>query len=232
MSAYSTLILAAAVFVISHLALSARAVRATLIQRLGKPAFLVAYSLVAIGAFTWLLLVYNDAPREYLWIAPTWVRHLPMGIMAVAAIFIAAGYSAANPTAVGLDQLARVADGPKGIFRITRHPILMAIALWALVHIPASGQASGIILQVSVGILAVAGMLQIDRRKAKELGDDWAAYREQSSLIPFAAIAAGRQRFVFSEIGWGRVFAGLALYAALLVAHPFIIGVSPLPMPS
>ena len=231
MELYSNLILAAAVFVVSHLVLSARGLRASMIERFGKLAFLAVYSMIALAAFAWLLIEFIGAPREYLWAAPTWVRHLPMGVMAIVAIFIVAGYSAPNPTAVGLDQLARVDEGPKGIFRVTRHPILMAITLWALVHVPASGQVSGMVIQVSVGVLAIAGMFQIDRRKARELGEAWTRYREQSSLIPFAAIVGGRQRFVFSEIGWGRVAAGLALYGALLLAHPVIIGVSPLPMP-
>jgi len=144
---------------------------------------------------------------------------------------IVAGYMGPNPTAVGLDRLAKLEDGPKGIFRVTRHPILSAIALWAIVHIPASGQMTGIILQAAIGLLAIVGMNQIDRRKAREKGEAWQAYAQQTSAIPFAAIIRGRQRFVFSEIGWLPVIGGIGLYAILISAHPHIIGVSPLPMP-
>lgn len=231
MENYGLLIAAAVTFVVTHIGFSYPPLRSRLVGGVGQVPFLIAYSLVALAAFGWMLSAYSDAPREYLWIAPTWVRHLPMAVMAVAAILIVAGYTAANPTAVGLDRLARPADGPKGIFRVTRHPILSAIALWAIVHIPASGQASAIIVQFSVGLLAVLGMWQIDRRKARDGGPDWHDYAGRSSAVPFAAILAGRQRLVVSEIGWWRIAAGLGLFAVLFGLHGSVIGVSPLPIP-
>jgi uncharacterized membrane protein len=47
--------------------------------------------------------------------------------------------------------------------------------------------------------------------------------------VPFAAIAAGRNRFAPAEIGWRPLALGVVLWAVLLWAHPWIFGVSPLP---
>ena len=231
MDVYLPLIGAAALFLLTHIGMSAHPVRAGLVSRLGQSGYLIAYSLVSVVAFAWFLISFGDAPREYLWLAPTWVRHLPMGIMLIVCVLIVAAYMGPNPTAVGFDRFVKLEDGPKGVFRVTRHPILSAVTLWALVHIPASGQVSAIILQSAIGLLAIIGMNQIDRRKARTLGEEWSTYAAQSSVIPFAAIVSGRQRFVFKEIGWLPVLGGVGLYVILISAHAHIIGVSPLPMP-
>lgn len=231
MEAYGQLLAAAAVFLATHIGLASYASRTALIAKFGQRGYLIGYVIVSFVTFGALLFSFADAPREYLWLAPTWVRHLPMGVMIIVCILIVAGYMGPNPTAVGLDRLAKLDEGPKGIFRVTRHPILSGIVLWALVHIPASGQLSAIILQASIALLAIMGMMQIDRRKARTLGEEWQAYAAQTSAVPFAAILAKRQRFVFSEIGGLPIIGGAGLYFILISAHRHIIGVSPLPMP-
>jgi uncharacterized membrane protein len=45
-----------------------------------------------------------------------------------------------------------------------------------------------------------------------------------TSNVPFTAIVEGRNRFVFGEIGWKRLGAGLAVYAIALVLHPVLFG--------
>lgn len=231
MEDYSTLIIAAGVFLAAHIGMSTHPTRDRLIGAIGKGRYLIAYTVLAFITFGWLLYAFGQAPKDYLWLAPTWVRHLPMGLMLVVCVLIVAGYMRPNPTAVGTDRLSNITDGPKGIFRITRHPILCAIALWALVHMPASGQASALILQGAIGLLAIIGMHQIDRRKSREYGEEWTGFADKTSVIPFAAILGGRQRFVFAEIGWLPILGGVGLYVLLISAHPHIIGVSPLPMP-
>ena len=76
-------------------------------------------------------------------------------------------------------------------------------------------------------VLALAGTALIDARKADTLGEDWVRFALASSNVPFWAIIEGRNRFRFEEIGWKRVFAGLALYALLLLLHPFLFGTQP-----
>ncbi len=230
MGDYGTLTVAAVVFVASHMMMASTRFKVPVSGRIGRGGFLALYVVVSLAAFAWMIHAYLNAPVAYLWIAPTWVRHLPMGVMLFACILIVAGYTAPNPSAVGLDRIARIADGPRGIFRVARQPILAAIALWSLVHVPASGQASAIIVQSAIGILAIAGALHIEARKSALLGEDWQRYAAQSSLIPFLAIVQGRQSFVFAEIGWWRLLGGAVLFAVLVSLHHKIIGVSPLPM--
>jgi uncharacterized membrane protein len=77
-------------------------------------------------------------------------------------------------------------------------------------------------------VLALLGAAGVDRRSRERDPANWAAFAAVTSHIPFAAILDGRNRLVWSEIGWGRVVAAVALYVALILAHPYVIGVSPL----
>ena len=68
----------------------------------------------------------------------------------------------------------------------------------------------------------------IDRKLAARRGADWQRFADASSNLPFAAILAGRQRLVLAEIGWWRIALALVIYVALLAAHPWLFGASPL----
>jgi uncharacterized membrane protein len=75
--------------------------------------------------------------------------------------------------------------------------------------------------------LAALGTVLMDARKAAALGADWKRFAAVTSNVPFGAIASGRNRFRFEEIGWKRVGVGLALYVVLLAAHPYLFGARP-----
>jgi putative restriction endonuclease len=58
---------------------------------------------------------------------------------------------------------------------------------------------------------------------------DWQSFAAQTSIVPFAAIAAGRTRFNPGEIAAWRWVAAVIAYALMLGGHSHIIGVSPFP---
>ena len=120
------------------------------------------------------------------------------------------------------------AETVRGIFRVTRHPFQWSVVLWAAVHLIANGDLAGVILFGAFGALGLIGTCLIDRKYAARRGADWQAFAAASSNLPFAAIVAGRQRFVFAEIGWWRVILGLAVYLVLLAVHPWLFGAAPL----
>ena len=61
----------------------------------------------------------------------------------------------------------------------------------------------------------------------RALGERYAGFKAQTSNIPFAAIAQGRQGLRLGEIWW-RLLVGLVLFAVVLMLHPMLFGVSPL----
>lgn len=220
------LILATLAFVGGHFVLSFRPVRAPLRARLGAGRFQGLYSLIAVAALVWMVLAHGAAPDIKLWDAPTFVRHLPLSLMLVAFIFMVAALIPRNPAFIWARD-ARLGDGPSGIFRITRHPMMWGVGLWALLHLAAAGDAASLVFFGGLALLALAGPVQIDRRKRAEMGAAWDAYAAATSNLPFAAALAGRTRIQWREIGWFPVIGGAVLYSVVLVLHEQMIGVAP-----
>jgi uncharacterized membrane protein len=222
------LIAAAAFLLASHYGISSTPLRGWLVARLGERAYLGLYSLIALGAIVWLIAAYARAPYLELWPTPAWLAWVPLIVMPFALVLAVSGLSTLNPTAVGAPDTLDRAEPVRGIFRVTRHPFMWSVGLWAGAHIIANGDLAGLVLFATFGTLALLGTLLIDRKFAARRGADWQRFAAASSNLPFAAILVGRQRFVFAEIGWWRIALALVVYVALLGAHPWLFGASPI----
>jgi len=218
-------------FVGGHFALSSWPVRSPLVVRLGERGFAAFYSVVAAIGLGWTIWAYVDAPYAELWVAPTGVKHLTLSVMILASILAVASASPQNPAVAG-KPAPDFAQGPVGIFRITRHPFNWGTALWALTHMAANGDAASVMMFGALAFLALAGSAHIDSRKRRQYGSAWDSYARQTSHVPFVAAAQGRTRIVWSEIGWRPVVVGFALYLMLLVLHEPVIGIAPMSLVS
>jgi uncharacterized membrane protein len=105
--------------------------------------------------------------------------------------------------------------------RITRHPFLWGVALWASVHLIINGDLASLILFGSLLLLAVGGTLSIDAKRRRNGGEQWIKFAEVTSDVPFAAIAAGRNRLgpALAEIGSWRFLAAILAYAVAFYLH-------------
>ena len=75
---------------------------------------------------------YASAPREPLWAGNA--GDFPTSLMPIAFVLIVCGYWR-NPTMVGADGLLKSEDPARGMIRITRHPLMWGIMLWAASHL-------------------------------------------------------------------------------------------------
>ncbi len=223
------LALAVLVFVGSHVLVSSTPLRGVLVGVLGETGYTIAYSAMSAVFLVWVGWAYRAAPYEELWAPVAWARWVPILVMPVASVFLVAGLTTPNPTAVGGDRLAGRGEPATGILKVTRHPVMWAFALWAMAHIPINGDAASLFLFGSMLVLALAGQPLIDRKKKARLGADWERLAAVSSNLPFAALLSGRTRVSLAEIGWHRIGIGLVLYLGFLDFHARVIGVSPLP---
>jgi len=198
--------------------------RAAAVRGIGRGAYLGLFSLASLAGLAWMALEYKRAPYEALW---TGVRWVPVAVMPFAFILLACGLLARNPALLGQAAALRQDDAARGMLRVTRHPIMWSIMLWAGAHILAVGSLQAVVFFGGLLLLAAAGTVLQDARKAAELGTDWARFAASTSNVPFAAIARGRNRFSAREIGWGRPAIGLVLFAATLYFHPWLFGFRP-----
>ena len=185
------------------------------------------WHLVAAAALVWMIHASIGAPIVDLWTPNTAARHSSLTVMLIVSILFVCGLTTPNPTIVGGGRLA--ADGPVGIIKVTRHPLMWAFGLWGLTHIAANGDAASVIFFGSFAALALVGTRLIDRRKRTSMGEVWPPFAAATSNLPLAVMVGGRVLVGLGEIGYGRLLGGVALYAVLLFLHPFIFGPDVLP---
>jgi uncharacterized membrane protein len=225
----TALIVAALAFAGTHLVLSHPPVRNRLVARLGEKAFRALYSVVAAACMAWLVMAYSGASHVVAWVAGDWARWIVLAAMACATVLLVCGLTSANPTLAGAEGLADGATVGGGIFAVTRHPVLWAIALWAGGHVLVRGDGAAVVMFGALAGLALIGMAHIDRRR-RAVGD--ATFRRLdaiTSAVPFRALFEGRAHFSFSAIGWWRLALALVVFVATVALHAWVIGLDPLP---
>jgi uncharacterized membrane protein len=178
------------VFLGAHVFVSMRGHRAALIARLGEGPYKGLFSLVSVIGL--VLIGYGFARYRAeglipLWYPPAWTRHIVEAAMWPASIALVAAYI------------------PGDIKRVLKHPLLVAVKLWAGAHLCANGDLGGIILFGSVLAWAVYDRVTLKRRS--DAG---------SPPIP----VGGRRNDLIA------IVVGTIVYAVLgLVFHPIVIGV-------
>lgn len=220
------LVAAAAAFVLMHLLVSGTRLRDGLVARLGEGPYMGLFSLATVAALAWMGGAYGTArgDNQVWWTAETWMRHVALVIQFAAFLLIVPGLLTANPTSVKQEGALDRAEPARGVLRITRHPFLWGVALWAAGHLLVNGDLASFVLFGALLSLAVLGTASIDAKRLRALGPKYKAFMAQTSNVPFAAVLAGRQRLQVGEIGW-RLAAAAAVYAAVIWAHPWIAGV-------
>ena len=184
------LILGLVVFLGIHTLSIFRDTRARLIARLGEgrfKGFYSALSVIGIALIIWGFSHYRAQGLVPLWSPPVWTRHLALTLMWFAFVALASGFTP-----------------PGKIVGWLRHPMLVAVKIWALAHLLANGDLGALVLFGSLLAFAV-----VDRIAVKKRGD------------------MGRPRSARFTMGdtMALVFGTLA-YAAMLFLHPVLIGVA------
>jgi uncharacterized membrane protein len=172
--------------------------RDRLVQRLGEGAFKGVYSLVSLAGFVLIVWGYGlsrEAP-VMLYAMPSGFRHLAALLMLPVFVLLLAAYL------------------PGRIQRATKHPMLLAVKLWALAHLLAQSVTGGSLADVLLfgGFLiwAVADRISLKRRAAA------------GGLRAVPALPASDFNDAIAVVG------GLAVYVAIVLwLHAAWFGVRP-----
>ncbi len=229
----ANLIAAAAFFVLIHLVVSGTRVRDGLVARLGQGPYMGLFSLASVAGLVWLGFAFAGG-RASDWNVAYWApgpatRGVQLILQLIALLLIFPGLTTPNPTSVRQEGALERPDVVKGMLRITRHPFLWGVAIWATGHLLVNGERASLVLFGAMLLLALFGTASIDAKRRRALGPTWDSFAAQTSNVPFAAILAGRQKLVLGEIGWWRILVAFALWAGLAWAHPMLFGVAALP---
>lgn len=191
------LIVGLIIFLAIHLLPTNVELRDGLVARFGANAYKAIFSAVSIAGLIVIVLGYhkmqlNPGKNPVLWDPPTWTRHIALLLMLPSMVLFVA------------------ASIPSRIRNAVKHPMLMAIKLWALAHLLANGDVASVLLFGSFLAYAVYDLKSVKVRGA--LGP-LGAKAPSSIANDLIAVAIG-----------------LALYTGLLYGgHARLIGVEPLP---
>ena len=221
---FAELVVSAGGFFAIHIGVAGTALRDKIALRFGGAGFQILFSIMSFLLLIWMIASYRIAPGIVLWDIQ-YLHWLPVLLSPFAAIFLVAAYSSPNATAAGGGKALRQDNPDRGIFRVTRHPLLMGIALWAFAHMAANGDVASLILFGSIFATSVFGPASIDAKLKRRAPEAYENLAKVTAIIPFAAIVQGRTQFSFSEIGVVRIAGGLALFVALYYFHEYAAGV-------
>ncbi|HYD88242.1 MAG TPA: NnrU family protein [Vitreimonas sp.] len=224
---------ALALFVLIHVGVSATGLRGQLVRRIGEGPYRALFALVSLALLVWLIQGYAamradpfDPLNEALWAPPSWLRW-PAYVLTFLGVSLAiAGVLTPGPTYAGFETRSlKRAEPAHGVLRITRHPFLWGVALWAAGHLLVNGERSAVMLFGVLGLMVIFGARSIDRKARARDAAGWSAFEEATSNVPFMAITQGRNRLALGEIGW-RGLAGIAAAVLLALGHEPAIGVA------
>ena len=211
------LIAAAAVFIAMRRVIAGTRLREVIVARIGERLYLAVFSVTTVLVLTWLGFAYagaRSAPaNRHLFELGVDLRPAQLALQLAAIVLIVTGLSTANATITTLGGLVRRKQPVQGILRVTRHPFLWGVAIFAIGHMLVRADVASWILFGTLAFVALTGTVSIDAKRKAAFGDAWDAFAARTSNLPFAAIVQGRQPFRPGEIGWLRFSVAAGTFA-------------------
>ena len=222
-------LLAISAFIIAHVVPPVPSIRAFLIALIGRPLYILGYSLLSLALLAWIIVATRRAPYISLWDPAPWQAVITLALMPLAFWLVIAGLAEPNPLSITLRRASpEFLPGP--VVTITRHPVLWGFVIWAGAHIPANGDVVSLILFGGMLAFALGAFPTLDRRARRRLGEEsWQALSQITSAVPFAAIVARKATFRPNSLFFVcTAVAVLAYLWFLLEGHRILIGLDPL----
>lgn len=211
-------ILSAAAFLATHSIPLRPALRQPIEARIGKRVFLALYSALSIAALAWLIVAAGRAPYVEIWAWAPWQLWVPQIGMALVCWIAALAIGRPNPFSFGGARNAEFDPATPGIVGWMRHPLLVAMAIWAGAHVVPNGDFAHVLMFGAFALFALLGVVMIDRRHKRIMGAAWTALRAETKCCPRPQITRN---------GLMRTAVAALTYGLLVWAHPLLFGVYP-----
>jgi uncharacterized membrane protein len=136
-------------FLAPHALPMAPPLREGLVRRWGENRYKIVFSLVSAAGLAMIVAGYATGERGTQWFAPSpAARAIAPSSMTVAFILLAA------------------AHGPSHLRALLRHPMLIGVLIWSVVHLLANGDARGTVLFGALAAYAAIDLLSVVSRGA------------------------------------------------------------------
>ena len=196
--------------------------RERLVKRIGYRPYIIAFSVLSILLFGWVIHEVLVAESFLLWDHQTWQAQLLVVVMLPACILWACAIVQPCPLSIG--RKTGFDPAHPGINRFCRHPLLLGVIIWGIGHTIANGDIVAILFFGGSSIFALIGFWRMEKIRLRGMADS-----EKAILIGVT------RRFELSGLLKGAVrgrdiLAGVVLYIVILAGHGHVIGVDPLAM--
>lgn len=172
------------VFIAIHLVPTRVALRQTLVAKLGELPYKAVFSLISLAGLVMIVMGKGSAEFVSVWNPPAFTMHITKLLMLPVFVLLLAAYIPCN------------------IKRKLRHPMLIAVKLWALAHLVANGDLASMLLFGGFLAYAVVDMISVKRRA---VGSTLAAKPIYMDILV--------------------ILAGLGVYVAVAMHHGQLFGV-------
>lgn len=227
MNAFS---IALCAFALLHLGVAATGLRAKIIAGIGEGPYRGLFSVLSAGLLIWMIVSLGalradagDVLNAALWSPPSWGRHVAHILVLLGFLLAVPGLLTPGPTLAGFEGSVTREEPARGVLRITRHPFMWGLVLWAAGHLAVNGERWAVMLFGVLALMALYGTRSIDRKGRARNPEAWDRFAAATSNIPFAAILAGRNKLVLSE-SWLRLAAALIVFALVGLLHQRLFG--------
>ncbi|OYW47073.1 MAG: MFS transporter [Sphingomonadales bacterium 12-68-11] len=210
-----SLLAACLAFVGTHFLLS-HPLRRPIVARIGEGPFLGLYSLVALATFAWIVLAFRAVPAPDLpgsgelgWAAAT--------LLTLVALVLFLGSLSGNPAFPDPKHAAQPPTEARGVYAVTRHPMMWGFAIWALSHALLYWSVRTLVVTAAIGFLALVGAHLQDRKKEALLGARWADWEARTHFWP----RLGK----LLKVGFPLWFKAFALWLLASILHLILAGI-------
>lgn len=229
MTGWTEYTLALAIFVASHFLPRIGGLRDGLIGAVGRRVYFSAYGLLSLALLVWVIVAAGRAPYVELWSQAPWTRWIPNIALPLATVLVTCGFGLRNPFTLGGKRDTIVDPDLPGFAAVSRHPLFLALALWAGAHLVPNGDLAHVILFGSFSLMALAAIPAFDAKARRSLGAEATAFFSATatfSLLPLTDRAWLHDNARPLTI---RAIIGLLIWVAALHLHGSLIGASPFP---
>ncbi len=186
-------------FATAHSGLAALRMRGE--KYIGARAYRVIFALVSLPLAAILLIYFFNHRYDGVQL---WQVQSVQGIKPLVWILSAISFLFLYPSTFNLLEVAAITKPQvhlheTGIIRITRHPQMVGQIVWCIAHTLWIGSSFMVVTSLGLILHHLFGVWHGDRRLYQRYGDAFLELKQRTSVIPFLAIAQGRQEFKWQE---------------------------------
>ena len=163
--------------------------RKSMVDRIGEKAWKGLFALDIVIALVLIVVGWRSAVPQNVYLPPLWGSRAALLLMAVSVYLFGA------------------AQGKSAIKTVIRHPMLAAVAVWAIAHLLANGDLRSLVLFGGLGLWALVEIPLINRREGQWIKPDAQSPAAELKIVLISAV----------------------VYVVLVFLHPYFAGVSPIP---